>query len=71
MCVCVRAHVWEVCVGISASNQVLNYEAFEWGAIVCYVSVEVLSFNSTHCSDMTGDDSQTCMCVQMGDGGVF
>lgn len=25
--VCV--HVWEVCAGISASNEVLNYEAFE------------------------------------------
>lgn len=36
---------------------------FEWGAIVCYVSVEVLCFNSTHCRDMAVDDSQTCTCM--------
>lgn len=33
-----------VCVGVSATDEVLNYKAFRYGGIVCYSSVWVLSF---------------------------
>lgn len=40
MCV----HVGGVCIGISATDEVLNYKAFRYGGIVCYSSVWLLSF---------------------------
>lgn len=40
MCV----HLGGVCIGISATDEVLNYKALRYGGIVCYSSVWVLSF---------------------------
>lgn len=46
-------HVGGVCLGISATDEVLNYKAYRYGGIVCHCSVWVLSFYCRSQGDKT------------------